>query len=80
MSVTVDDDVLRAAGLSDDEMRLEVAVLLFTKGLTAAQASRVAELPLYDFMQELARRRINAHYSENDLDRDLEALDGVHNA
>jgi predicted HTH domain antitoxin len=79
MSVTVDDDVLRAAGLSDDEMRLEVAVLLFTKGLTAAQASRVAERPLYDFMQELTRRRINPHYNENDLDRDLEALDGVHN-
>lgn len=80
MSGTVDDEVPRAAGISDVELRLEVAVFLFSKGLTAAQASRVAELPLYDFMQELTRRRISPHYDVEDLDRDLESLDSVRDA
>jgi predicted HTH domain antitoxin len=58
MSVTIDDDVLKAAGVSADEFRLEVAVLLLQRGLTVVQASQVAGKPVGQFEQELAKRNI----------------------
>jgi predicted HTH domain antitoxin len=60
MSVTIDDDVLRAAGVSADELRLEVAVLLLQRGLTVAQASQVAGLSTEEFERELAKRNVLA--------------------
>jgi predicted HTH domain antitoxin len=75
VTVEIQDDVLKAAGISPEELKLEVAVLLFQRGLTAGQASHVAGLALYDFLQELARRGIGPHYGVADFEQDLETLD-----
>jgi predicted HTH domain antitoxin len=76
MSITIEDDVLEAAGVSADEFRLEVAVLLFQRGLTVIQASQTAGKPLDEFMQELARRNMlvpsSAHESADDRGRNAE--------
>jgi predicted HTH domain antitoxin len=75
MSIDVEDDLLKAAGMSAQELKLEVAVLLFQRGVTLAQASHVADLPIHDFMQELARRELAPHYDVSDFEHDLEVLD-----
>jgi predicted HTH domain antitoxin len=75
MRIDLEDDLLKAAGLSAQELMLEVAVLLFRRGVTLAQASYVADLPIHDFMHELARREIAPHYDVSDVEQDLEVLD-----
>ena len=74
MSIDIEDDMLRAAGMTADDLKLELAVLLFQKGLTLGQASRVAGMSQFDFQQVLASRRIAVHYDEDDFKEDVETL------
>ena len=75
MSVTIPDEVLTAAGMSEDEFRQEVAVMLFERHkLTMGQASRLAGLPRIQFQHLLASRQIPVHYDVADFEADLETL------
>ena len=63
------------AGLSSDELRLKVALLLFQEErLTLGQASQLAGLHQVEFQKELANREIPIHYGDEDLARDLRTL------
>ncbi|MBM4035116.1 MAG: UPF0175 family protein [Planctomycetes bacterium] len=75
MSVVVPDDVLESARMTADELRQEIAVLLFQKDkLTLAQASRLAGMTRLQFQHLLASREIPVHYSVADLEEDLKTL------
>jgi predicted HTH domain antitoxin len=75
MSVTIPDEVLTAARMSEDEFRQEVAVMLFERRkLTMGQASRLAGLPRIQFQHLLASRQIPVHYDVADFEADLETL------
>ncbi len=69
--------VLDAARLSTDELRCEIAVLLYERRrLTMGQAARLAEMDRYRFQHLLASREIDLNYDEDDLRADLRAADG----
>ena len=52
MPVTIPDEVLAAAHLSESELKRELALALFQQGrLTLAQASRIAEVDQLDRFQ-----------------------------
>jgi len=75
MSLNVPDEVLRSAGMSESELLLEIAVLLFEKEkLTLAQASRLARTSRVEFQKLLASRRIPVHYEIRDFKDDLKNL------
>lgn len=75
MSVTIPDEVLQAARMSEAELRQELAVLLYEKDrLTLAQASRLSGLERLRFQQLLASRGIPVHYDVEDFERDLATL------
>ena len=75
MSVTIPDSVLRAARMSDRELKQEVAVMLFEQEkLTLAQASRLAEMKQVTFRYLLASREISLHYGIAELEEDVETL------
>lgn len=72
MSVTFPDEVLHAAGITETELRAELAVSLFqTSRLTLGQASSLAGIPQLEFQRVLASRQIPIHYDADDLDEDL---------
>jgi predicted HTH domain antitoxin len=76
MPVTITDDVLAAAHLSGDELRLELAVALFREErLTLAQASRLAEMDQFSFQSVLADRQIPIHYGIEEFREDLRTAD-----
>lgn len=78
MSVLIPDSVLDAARMSEQELRQELAVLLFTKNrLTLNQASRLAEMGQLEFQHLLASRGIEMHYGVEELQEDLETLRGL---
>ena len=75
MAVTITDEVLAAAHISEQELKQELAVALFRQErLTLAQASRLAELTQLGFQSLLADRHIPIHYGVNEFREDLRTL------
>ncbi|MBZ5727850.1 MAG: UPF0175 family protein [Acidobacteriia bacterium] len=75
MPVTIPDEVLTAAHISEPELKRELAVTLFQQErLTLAQASRLAEMGQLAFQAVLAERRIPVHYGVEEFREDLRTL------
>ena len=66
------------SGMSESELLLEIAVLLFQKEkLTLAQASGLAGASRMEFQKMLASRGIPIHYGVEDFKDDLKTLHDV---
>ncbi len=75
MGVVIPDEVLRAADMSAEELRREVAIVLFQQErLSLGQASDLAELDRLSFQRLLAGRDIPIHYDVAELEADIETL------
>lgn len=75
MSLVISEDIVKASGLSEKELVLELIIFLFQrKKISIGKASQLAKMPLLQFQNELAIRNINIHYDETDLDVDLKNL------
>jgi predicted HTH domain antitoxin len=75
MQITIDDQLLQKAGLTDKEVKLMLALALFREGrLSLGQAARLAGMPYLEFQGELGHRKIPIHYDETDLQQDIETL------
>jgi len=73
--VTISDEVLTAAHISEPELRRELAVTLFQQErLTLAQASRLAEMGQLAFQALLAERQIPIHYGVEEFREDFRTL------
>lgn len=75
MTLTIDDDVLHAARLSAEQLRLELGVALFQGDrLTLAQAAELAETDRLTFQHVLAGRGMLLHCTAEDWEEDLRTL------
>lgn len=75
MSVIISNDILQATRMTEDELRQEIAVLLFQKEkLTLGQASRLAGMSRLQFQHILASRQIPVHYDVAEFEEDLKTL------
>ena len=76
MPIVIDDSVLTAAHLDEQEFKREVAVMLFAQDrLTLATAAKLAGMPYMDFQALLADREISVHYGIEELEQDLAAME-----
>jgi len=75
MPVTIPDEVLAAAHITEPELRQELAIALFQQErLTLAQASRLAGMSLREFQSILAERHVELHYGGEEFRQDLDTL------
>jgi predicted HTH domain antitoxin len=75
MELSIPDEIVHAAGLSEQELVQELALLLFQQDrLTLGYASRLAGMYQGDFMDLLARCGISMHYDVEDFVDDLQTL------
>jgi predicted HTH domain antitoxin len=75
MSVTIPDEVLAAAHLTEPELRRELALTLFQQErLTLAQAARLAGISVREFQSTLAERQVEVHYGSEEFRQDLDTL------
>lgn len=75
MSITIPDEILTSTGLTEAEIRRELAVALFqVERLTLAQAAKLAHQTQLEFQKVLASRRIPIHYGAEELSDDLQTL------
>ncbi len=73
--MTITDDVLLEANMSEEEIKIELAVLLYQKGkLSMGQAARLAETNRVQFQFLLASRQIPVNYDEADFQEDLKTI------
>jgi predicted HTH domain antitoxin len=71
----VPQDILDSARLTVSELKVEMAIYLYTRGrLSVGKARELAEVSLWEFRQLVASRRISPHYDESDLDEDMATL------
>ena len=75
MSLVIPDEILHASRLSEQELKVEIAVMLFQKEkLSLGQASRLAAMDYLEFQHLLASRQILIHYDVADFEEDLRTL------
>ncbi|GBC95185.1 hypothetical protein HRbin16_00972 [bacterium HR16] len=75
MSLIIPDEVLQAARMTEDEVKQELAILLFQREkITLGQAADLAGMSLLQFQMLLASRRIPLHYDVADFEQDLKTL------
>jgi len=75
MGLIIPDDILQATRMTAEELRQEIAVLLFQRDkLTLGQASRLAGMSRLQFQHLLASRQIPVHYDVAEFEEDLRTL------
>ena len=78
MQLTLSDDIVLSANLSESEMRLALALALFQQDrITLAQGARLAQLDRIAFQRQLAAHKISIHYGEDELAADLRTIDSL---
>ena len=71
----VPQEILDSARLTVAELKVELAIHLYTQGrLSIGKARELAGISLWAFRQLLASRRISPHYDEIDLQEDINTL------
>lgn len=71
----IPQDILDSSRLSIADLKVELAVYLYAqRRLSIGKARELADMPLWEFRQLLASRRISPHYDEVDLDEDIATL------
>ena len=72
----IEDNILTAAQLSESEMKIELAVMLYQqRRLSFGQARNLAGLGYFEFQKLLADRKIDNGYTIEDLHDDLKTIE-----
>jgi len=76
-SISIEEDILNAIKLPKKDrqkiLKLELALALYQRGIISlGKARELSELGKWEFMDELKKRDIERHYTERELEEDME--------
>ncbi len=75
MSLVIPDEFLQTAHISEADLKLEIALLLFQQEkITLGTASQFSGMNPLEFQHILGDRKIPIHYGVEDLQQDLREL------
>ena len=75
MNLTIPDDILTASDMSEADLKLEVAIVLYKREkISAGKACEWLGLNLIEFRRELGNRGLTINYDVEDFQADLETL------
>ncbi|MEM9833876.1 MAG: UPF0175 family protein [Bacteroidota bacterium] len=75
MALIISDETLAKARITEQELLIDLACYLYDKQrLSMGKARELAGLNLLDFQKGLAKREIDIHYTQEDLNKDLQNL------
>lgn len=75
MALIITDEVLSKAQVSANELLVDLACYLYEKKkMSMGQAKILAGINQMEFQRALAERNIDIHYTEEDLQKDLQNL------
>ncbi len=74
--VLIEDSVLEAANMSEQELKVELAVMLYAQNrLSFGQARKLAGMGYFEFEKLLFDRNIPAHYDVEEFKEDLKTIE-----
>ncbi len=75
MHLELDDTIIKSTGLTDDDLKLELALQLYqNRKLSLGQGGRLSGLGAVRFQWELGKRQITLNYDLDDLAEDIKTL------
>ena len=75
MNLVIPDDILTASEMSETELKLEIAIVLYKREkISAGKASEWLGINLIEFRRELGKRGITINYDVEDFQADVETL------
>jgi predicted HTH domain antitoxin len=75
MSIVIPDDILQASQTTEEELKLELALLLYKQNkISSGKVRAWLGLTVLEFQHELAQRNLDINYDIDDLNQDLETL------
>jgi len=75
MELSLPDELLRGTQLTEDQLRLDLALGLYFDGkVTLGRGAEIAGISKPAFLDELGKRRIPVHYGRDDLEADLKTI------
>ncbi|NES71968.1 MAG: UPF0175 family protein [Okeania sp. SIO2D1] len=78
MSVVIPDDVLVSARMSEAQLKLEIAIMLFQQDrISIGKARRLAGINLLEFQREISARGICIHYDVEEFEEDIKTLQEI---
>jgi predicted HTH domain antitoxin len=78
MSVVIPDDILKATKMTEDDLKLEIAVMLYKQDkISGGKARAWAGLSVIEFQHELARRGFSINYDLQDFQADIATLESI---
>jgi predicted HTH domain antitoxin len=76
MSLVIPDEFLQTAHMSEADLKLEIAILLFQQEkITLGTASQFSGMNQLEFQRILGSRKIPIHYGVEDFRQDLRTLE-----
>lgn len=72
MSLVISDEVIKASGLSENQLLLEIVIMLFQQEkISLGKASEIIGMNQIKFQKLLAQREICVHYNVAELQEDI---------
>jgi predicted HTH domain antitoxin len=74
--ILIEDSILEAANMSEQELKVELAVMLYAqKRISFGQARKLAGMGYFEFEKQLFDRNIPAHYDVEEFEEDLKTIE-----
>ncbi|MBW4622071.1 MAG: UPF0175 family protein [Cyanosarcina radialis HA8281-LM2] len=78
MSVIIPDDILQATKMTEDELRLEIAIMLYKQEkISSGKVRAWTGLTVIEFQHELAKWGLCINYDVEDFQSDVKMLQSL---
>lgn len=78
MSVTIPDDIVQSTQMTEAELKVEIAVMLYKQQkISSGKARAWTGLTVIEFQHELAKRGLFINYDVEDLEADIKTLQSL---
>lgn len=75
MSVVIPDNILQATKMTEDELKLEIAIMLYKQQkISSGKVRAWTGLTVIEFQHELAKRGLYTNYDVEDFQSDVQTL------
>ncbi|KJH73370.1 UPF0175 family protein [Aliterella atlantica] len=78
MSIAIPDDIVKATKMTEDELKLEIAIMLYSQQkISSGKVRAWTGLTVLQFQKELAKRGLCINYDVEDFQSDVKTLQSL---
>ncbi|MBE9238279.1 UPF0175 family protein [Anabaena aphanizomenioides LEGE 00250] len=78
MSILIPDDILRASKMTEEELKLEIAIMLYQqRKISGGKVRAWTGLTVIEFQHQLAVRGLCVNYDIEDFQSDIKTLESM---